>query len=1003
MPHRAERQATRRTAAERKLVSVLFADIVGSSAMVSGRDPEDADRELRRVLAILTQAVERYDGTVGQMLGDGMLAIFGAPNAQEDHALRACLAAQEMRAAAVAEGSGFAMRIGIASGEVLAQIIEHRVWADYRTVGECVHLAAKLQQQAQPNSVLLSHETVELVPVGLTVQPAGILRLSESTDPHPVFSLASVRARRRTAADLASGDSGPFVGRERELETLVAAFESACDGVGTTILLSGEAGIGKSRLVSEAMRALNDSGHTLLQWPQSPIRRLGEPDDLELVAASLLPLAGGRDELCRAAAGTGPLAQAALSDLLGLPVEDRVWDGLQPSERLSAAIEGLAATIVALSERAPVLALVEDAHWATPAVRRLLDHFAQAVNAGGRILLIATSRPENGAGWAPAADVLRMPLEALRPEPVQELLDRWLGRDPTLADIKAVVAAKSHGVPLYIEESLRALETAGAIAGVPGHYRLGRANAKAELPASILGLLAARIDSLHADVRNTLLTAAVIGPTFDVGLLQRLESMQEAELLRHLAELEAAAFIRRSRVMPNLEYSFRHGLIQEVAYGTLTRSDRRTLHAHILEALCERHDHDLPGRIELLAHHAYQAEVWPAAYAYGRAAGRRAELRSKLEEASRNYENALAAIGRMPETRRNTLRRIDLSTMLPRALLPRGVTGVEGYLTSARELAQSVGDRARFARASSQHAAFEWVHGDIDKAIRFTREGLAAIAQTNDRETRAQLLCRQGGALTEKGMLHEARIVLEEAQALMREGPRFGRYGMATLGSVAADCPLARSLAELGMTPQAVALAHKAADFAEESGHGFTKVYTYAYLGWIHLLLGNAEPGVSALETALSLSNLMRSRLHQPQILAGLGYGYVLMGEETRGLQLLDRGITSFQEQRVTFREELARIWRADALLRMGRPDDALEEARYACELARRTGRLGYEARASYTLAEAAWNAGRYDTAAANALKNADLLARRLQMAPLAERCALGFGRRTLMRSVVRS
>ncbi|WP_431861056.1 ATP-binding protein [Azospirillum sp.] len=999
----AEQQAIRRTGAERKLVSVMFADIVGSSAMVSGRDPEDADRALRAVLAVLTGAIERYHGTIGQMLGDGVLAIFGAPHALEEHALRACLAAQDIRAAALAPGSGFAVRIGIASGEVLAQVIEHGVWSDYRTVGECVHLAAKLQQKAEPNSILLSHDAVELVPAGLTVQPAGQLRLSAETEPYPAFALADVRAGRRTAADLMTAAPGPFVGRERERETLLATYEAARDGFGTVVLLSGEAGIGKSRLVSETLRKIPDDGCTLLQWPQAPIRRLGAPEDLEQVAASLLPLADGQDPLCAAAEqAAGPLARSAMRDLLGLPVADRVWTGLPPAEQLSTAIDALAGMTVALGRDRTILILVEDVHWASPVMRRLLDAVTRALTGAARILFIATARPESGSAWAPEVDALSIRLDPLRPEPTQEYLNRWLGTAPSLHGIKEMLTARSQGVPLYLEESLRALETAGAIVGVPGRFRPGTDVGRIDLPASVHGLLAARIDSLAEDLRRTLLTAAVIGPTFDVALLRRQGTLSEAELLRQLAELEGGAFVRRSRLLPNLEYSFRHGLIQEVAYATITRGDRRLLHAQVLEALCERRDHDLPGRMELMAHHAFQAEVWPAAYAFGRAAGRRAEQRSKLEDASRHYGNALAAVDRMPDTHRNTLRRIDMSIALPRALLPRGVTGVDDHLKRALALSDAADDHIRFARASSLYGAFEWVQGDIDKAISLSREGLAAIGLTGNLDTRVQLLARLGGALTEKGLFPEACGVLQEAYALMQEGPRFDRYGMAALGPVVAASGIARSQAEMGLTAEAIRSGQLSIDAAEDSGHAFSKVYAYAYYGWTLLLVGDAERSVPVLETALTLSEMIRSRLHRPQIMAGLGYGHVLLGDEAHGMDLLDRSLAAFQVG-MSYREDLARIWRAEGLLRLGRADDALEEAHHACQLAQRTGRLGHFARASYILAEAAWAAGRYDAAAADALRNSHALAQRLSMAPLVELCANGLGKRARLRSKIRS
>ncbi|HYG87991.1 MAG TPA: adenylate/guanylate cyclase domain-containing protein [Azospirillum sp.] len=978
-----------RTAAERKLVSVMFADIVGSSAMVSGRDPEDADRVLRSVLQVLTDAVDRYGGTVGQMLGDGLLAVFGAPNALEDHALRACLAAQDIRNAALAAGSGFSVRVGIASGEVLAQVIANGVWSDYRTVGECVHLAARLQQRAEPNTALLAHKTVELVPVGLTVQPAGVFQLVPTVEPHPIFSLAGVRARRRTAADLVSADAGPFVGRQRELETLLAAFESASNGVGTVVVLSGEAGIGKSRLVGEAMRMLHGTDHALLQWPQAPIRRLGEPDDLECVAASLVPLADGCDRLCVAVEqAAGSLGLAAVRDLLGLPAADRVWNSLPAAERLSSAIEALVATTVALSQERPILALTEDVHWVGPVMRRFLDTLTSTLNGAGRILLVATTRSESGTNWSPGVEAMRIPLEALPPEPTHEFLDRWLGHDPSVADLKAMVAAKSQGVPLYLEESLRALEMAGAIFGIPGHYRLGTAARMVQLPASVHGLLAARIDSLDAASRQVLLTAAVIGPTFDVALLRRLEPVPETALAGGLAKLEEAGFIRRSRLIPNLEYNFRHGLIQEVAYGTITRNNRRTLHANILEALRERRDHDLPGRAELLALHAYRAEVWTAAYVYGRHAGQRAEERSKLEEASQHYTNALAALKHLEPSRRNTLRMIDLSIALPRTLLPRGMTGVDDQLSRARELALSIGDPLRFARAASLHAAFEWSHGDIEKALQLSREGLGAVSGSASLTTRIPLLIRLGGILAEKGLFHDGCTAVEEARRLLALSHTPDLYGMAAVSLVVANGQHTRCLAELGESAAAIRAGMEGVDVAEESGHTFSKVYAQGHMGWTFILLGETERSLPPLENALALSELARSYLHQPFIMGALGYAHVRSGNREHGQDLLERSANFYRNDPLKLWSQQVIVWSAEALLHLGQIDEAIAEAGRALQLARDAGRMGYQARAAAVYAEALAAAQWHDANTVKAVKDAEALARRLSMRLVAERCA---------------
>ncbi|HEY0833673.1 MAG TPA: AAA family ATPase [Azospirillum sp.] len=983
----------RATTAERKLVTVLFADIVNSSALVTGRDPEDADQALLSILDVLAGAIGRYGGTVAQMLGDGVLGVFGAPSALEDHALRACLTAQDIANTARADATGFQVRIGVATGEVVAHVIENGLWTDYRTVGESVHLAAKLQQRAAPNTVLIGRETAELVPVGLTVQPAASLQLAPGAPPFPVFQLIGVRAGRRTATDVVSAKAGPFVGRRRELEALRAALESAVDGVGTTVVLRGEAGIGKSRLVGELLRGCP---HRLVHWPQAPIRRLGEPEDLEKVAATLATLGGSPDAAAMAAERAGgSLAGAAVREMLGLPVSDPVWPGLQPAERLPFAIDGLAMATVELAREEPVILLVEDVHWASPLMVRLLDTLAPLLEPA-RVLLLATSRTESGKGWTAEghADALRLTLDALPSDKTQEFLDRWLGRHPSLGDLKALVAARSQGVPLYLEESLRVLENAGAIVGVPGDYRPGAAAAMIELPASVHGLLAARIDALGADARRTLLSAAVVGPTFDVGLLRGLAPVADAMLADRLADLEEAGLVTRTRLLPNLEYSFRHALIQEVAYGTIVKAERRALHARIVAALRGRREHDLPSRMDLLAHHAFKAEDWPAAYAYGRRAGERAEARSRLVDASQHYTNALTALERLEPTHRNNLRRIELSVALPRTLLPQGIANVEENLQSARELAESCGAPIWYARASSMLSSFRWTYAELDDAIRLCQEGLDALGDHQGFETRGQLLVRLGGILADKGYLQQAYDTLLEATALLTQSS-FNRFGMAAAPVVTVHCVMARTLAELGRPVDAVQSGEAAVEAADESGHTFSKILANAHLGWTHLILNDFERGLPALETALTLSETTRSRLWRPLLLGGMGLVTVMRGDATHGLQLFDRSFEVFQRQ--SLRPNLphprahlpqVEMWLAMALLHLERPDEAATAAERAARSARETGQLAHLAQADWVWSEALRATGASEQRAYASLQEAEELASRLQMRGLAARCA---------------
>lgn len=1008
---------------ERKVVTAMFVDIVRSSAMVAGRDPEDADDLLLSILNRVTEAVPRFEGTVTQMLGDGFLATFGAPGAKEDHALRACLAAQDILSATRDEQGRplFHIRIGISSGDAVAHVVTNGLWTDYRAVGECVHLAAKLQQRAASDTAQLTRDTLDLIPVGVAVRPMGSLRLSEEVEPMPAFLLDGARAVRRTATDLLSATTAPCVGREREVAALFAMADAVEGGTPVQLLLQGEAGIGKSRLVGEFLRDPRSRRWTLLQWPQMPIRRLADPDDLEAVALSLAEqVAGcaseqGIDWVCEAAGRrSGSLAGDAVRALFGRPGLDRLWTGLDAAQRLSLGIEGLVGATLELAAPLrrcngaqpageamdgvvgrPLLVLVEDAHWARPVMVRLLERLAEALpGSGSRLLLLATRRPpplgpeSQDQGWNGRPGGRRMELGMLSAEQVQSFLAHWLGPDWSLVELKAQVAARCQGVPLYLEEVLRTLEASNAIEGAPGAYRLIDPLVVHKLPRTLHALLAERMDLMTLERRRLLMNAAVIGTTFDVGLLQALTSLPMTKLSDCLAYLERAGFVLRTRLLPNLEYSFKHALIQEVAYATLTKSDRRALHARVLEALRHRRDHDLPNRLDLLAHHAFMAESWPAAHLFGRRAGVRAELRSRLEDASRHYRNALTALDRCPDMPRNRLRRIDGSIALARANLPRGLTDSNNLLEQARRLALSIPDARRYARASSMLAAIEWPHGHIDKAIEFSQQGLEADDGSFDLNTRIQLLSRLGGILTEKGHFTKGRDILETARHLLAKDRTLERFGLAVIGKVGVCANLARSHAEMGEYRDSISTAVEAVESAERSLHNFSRLFAYEHIGWSYLLLDSPKKALPYLNSALDLCEITKSKLHKAFLLGAIGYAYGLSGDTQNSMQLFSKAFLFAQQERACAYLNQVHIWYGEICLLTGNPHKALEHARAVQASAHETGRIGYLIKAAALDAQAAFLIGRGSRQSVEALERAEKSALNLSMVRIAARCA---------------
>ncbi|WP_298379545.1 adenylate/guanylate cyclase domain-containing protein [Azospirillum sp.] len=965
---------------ERKILTTLFVDIVSSSALVAGRDPEDADQILLSILNSLIEAVPRYDGMVSQLLGDGFMAVFGAPNAQEDHALCACLAAQDMVRATVeaADLPEFQVRIGISSGDVVAHVVANGVWADYRAVGECVHLAAKLQQRAEPNSAQLSRDTLDLIPVGVAARPVGSLVLAKGAVPMPAFTLEGARAVRRTAADMLRSTNAPFVGRKEEVATLFALADRAETGVPSSLILRGDAGIGKSRLVGEFLRDPRSRRWNVLQWSQMPIRRLGDPDDLEAVAQSLsVQIAGTANDngptqvIAAAERWVSPLAGDAIRHLFGDKPVTPLWSGLDPVERLRLSIDGLVGAVLELSSprdvgRRPMLLLVEDAHWARPTMVRFLDALVEALpSSGSRLLLVVTMRPPplrlestEPEGWSAPRTIRRIDLNTLGDDQVRHFLNHWLGSDWSLADLKRQVAERSQGVPLYLEEMLRTLEANQTITGAPGAYRLADQSGTLNLPRSLHGLLAARMDLMGAEPRRLLLNAAVVGPTFDIGLLQSISATPRATLHDQLAYLERAGFIARARLLPNLEYSFNHALIRETAYTTLTKSDRKGLHGRILMALRDRRDHDLPNRVDLMALHAYMAEDWPLAYAFGRRAGRHAEELSKFESAQQHLKAATDALARLPETPRNANRMIRLSIALPRVLLPSGATDIQQAIDCAKSLSTRHGDRRGYAEASSMLASFAWADGRLDEAIALCDGGLTMLSPTGDQEIRVQLLVRLGGILTDRGHFEEACGILEQGHRLLGRNHASLRYGLAASASVTIHSLLARSLSEMAEKDQALAHAVEANELADQSGHIFSRIFSHVHLGWSLLIMNEEEKSLSAFFEAKNLCSVAKSPLWLPLVNAGIGRCLVAMGQVTDGLRLFEESYRCFTrrggtQNAVHPRLSLAQvqIWHAEAMARVGDARRALTLAMDAQDCATASGQLALQASALFQTA----------------------------------------------------
>ena len=665
-------------------MTVLFADLKGSTELIEGLDPEEARRLLDPALHVMMDAVHRYEGTVNQVLGDGIMALFGAPVAHEDHAVRACYAALAMQAAMrryaeeVRRSHGLEMqaRVGLNSGEVVVRSIGNDLHMDYSAVGQTTHLAARMEQLATPGSIRLTAATLRLAEGLVQVNALGPFPVKGLAEPVEVFELVGASTiRRRLQASAARGLTR-FVGRQQELTALQQALEQAGAGHGQVVALVGEAGVGKSRLVYEFVHSHHTPGWLVLEsasvsygkaTPYFPVidvlkrySHVEERDDTRTIRAKVT---GQVLTLDPALQDTVP----ALLALLDAVPEDSPFLTLDPPQRRQRTLDALKRVLLRESQEQPLLLVFEDLHWIDSETQALLNSLVESLPTS-RLLLLVNYRPEYQHGWGSKTYYTQLRLDPLPPVSADEFLQALLGDDPRLKPLTDLLIARTEGNPFFLEESVRTLAETGVLVGERGAYRLGQALSGIQVPATVQAVLAARIDRLPAEEKRLLQTAAVLGTEVPLPLLHAIADVPEAVLQRHLTALQSAEFLYETRLFPEHEYTFKHALTHEVAYGSLLLERRRVLHARIVEALEALAGERVAEQVERLAHHALRGEVWDKALAYCRQAGEKAMARSAHREAVGYFEQALSALPHLPEQRDTREQAIDLRLALRTAL-----------------------------------------------------------------------------------------------------------------------------------------------------------------------------------------------------------------------------------------------------------------------------------------------------------------------------------------------
>jgi len=932
---------------------VLFADLKGSMELLADRDPEEARRLLDPLLEQMMEAVHRYEGTVNQVMGDGIMALFGAPLAHEDHAVRACYAALRMQENVTrygddlqrSQGVPVQIRVGLNSGEVVVRSIASDLRMDYTAVGQTTHLAARMEQMAKPGSVLITASTLRLAEGYVEVRTLGPVRVKGLAEPVEVFEVAGAGVVRTRLQAASARGLTRFVGRQAELEALRQALELARGGRGQVVAVVGEPGVGKSRLFYEFTRSHRARGWLLLEATSASYGKASPYLPAIGLLRTYFQVEDGDDPRRIRERVTGkvltldPGLHATLPAFLALfdvPVEDAAWQALDPAQRGLRTADACKRLLLRESQVQPLCLVFEDLHWIDSETQALLDGLVESLPSAP-LLLLVNYRPEYQHGWGNRSYYTQLRVDPLPPESAGELLRTLLGGDPSVEPLQPFLIQRTEGNPFFLEESVRALVETGVLDGERGGRRLVRPLSAIQVPATVQAILAARIDRLGPDAKRLLQSASVIGKDIPLALLQAVVELPERELHEGLRHLQAAEFLYEASLFPEPEYTFKHALTHEVAYQSLLQERRRALHARAVEAFERLHPERVAERIHWLAHHAFRGEVWGKALTYLR-------------------ETVVSA---------------------PQASLDAALGGAE----------------------SSGH--FWWI-GEHERAVRVGQRELAIATDFRDFGHAVVSNFRLGQAYHALGDYPQAMECLgRNVQSLDGELQR-ERFGMAGLPSVFSRSWLAWCLAEQGEFAVGLARAEEAVQIAHAVDHPYSLVVACFGVGALHLVRGEFEQAIPVLERALVLAQMVEPPIVDPLVAAPLGYAYALTGRVAEGIRLLEQATDRAAQLKLAADESLRLGWLAEARLLGGGAGSArplAERARGLAETRRERARRAYALR---LLGEIASRGEPQAVEEAEAAYRESLaLARELGMRPLSTRCELALG--TLARGLGRT
>ncbi len=998
---------------ERKQVTVLFVDVAGFTSLSEGLDPEDVHTLITRALELMLAEVHRLEGTVNQFLGDGIMALFGAPIAHEDHARRAVMAALGIRRALEeyeselrGRGITFQVRQALNTGLVVVGRIGSDLRMDYTAVGDTTNVAARLEQAADPGRILISDTTNRLAEGYFHTRSLGPIALKGKAELVPAWEVISARVSRTRMDVERERGLTPFVGRKHELQHLQAAFEKARAGHGQVVFLVGEAGIGKSRLLLEFRRRLGDSAtwleghafsfgqaiafHSFVDLLKRQFR-IEDADSQEAMAAkierSVLPL--GED--------LRPILPY-LRSLLSLDPGDSAVAAMDPKQRRARIQDASRRLLLRAAEIRPQVVLYEDVHWMDTASEEVMLAIEDVIPSN-RILEILTYRTGYVGRQADRTYHSRITLDVLAPEACVHMARAMLGVERLPEDLEAFLARKGEGNPFFVEELVKSLRETGTIRQTDGGYVLTKPLGRVVVPGTVQDIVMARIDRLADGPKRALQVASVIGREFTGILLKRMTAEVPVPIETALAELLASEFVYEKRLVPEIAYTFHHAVTQEVAYNSLLVQRRKELHRLIGAAIEELYADRVADQYEVLAHHFLRGEEYDRAREYLLKAGEKAARAFANREAFGFYEQALELL---PEDERAA--RADLMKKLATIAQYLGDADASlRYAQLAVELYEALGDK-RNAVAMHLHVdvlySWQWDGAREDWGLKHMEAAAALVDHDPDSVEKGLVYQR-----TAHRYLHRSqpRTTLTWAQ---RAADLFARLG-ASMGT-----SLGTALICTGRIDEGVAYSEKNWEPVRKAGVPVVMA-VFGHELSLTLALARDVPrarrwGELVLPEVVKASPVFEAMLRRPLTLiyalsgevakaaeacravetieeksllgciyedaCGVGLHYLRIGEWGRAREYLERLLPLYEERSNVAAVAACSLVLGNVLLESGDHAGAGRRLARSVEIARQGGNVLLEAWAAPLLCDLALAMGTVESAAEHVQRGLDLL-----------------------------